>query len=105
MAYSIIWSDFAESELDKIYEYYCKNAGTSVASEILSDIISEANRLLIDPFTYPLEEALLDWEIQYRYFICGSYKLIYSVDKNLKQIKIADVFDTRQDPPKLKRTK
>lgn len=105
MAYSIIWSDFAEGELDKIYEYYCANAGVSVAIKVLNGILSEADHLLIDPFTYPLEEALLDREIQYRYFIYGSYKLIYSVDDHLKQIKIADVFDTRQDPPKLKRTK
>lgn len=41
----------------------------------------------------------------YRYLVCDNYKISYSVDVELKLIKIADVFDTRQNPVKMKRTK
>ncbi|MDO7174099.1 hypothetical protein [Mariniflexile sp. AS56] len=51
------------------------------------------------------EELLKHRETQYRYLVFRNYKLIYSVDNQNGFIKIADVFDTRQNPPKLKRTK
>jgi toxin ParE1/3/4 len=105
MGYSIIWSDYAEIELDKIFNYYCEKASYRIAVKILQGIVSEAYRLLIDPETYQIEENLLDREVQYRYIICTNYKIIYSVDKAAQQIKIADVFDTRQNPFKIKRTK
>ena len=53
----------------------------------------------------PIEELLLDRENVYRYIVCKSYKIIYSIDANLKLIKIADIFDTRQNPIESKRTK
>ena len=34
MTYQIIWSDFAESELDKIFEYYNEKASLKVAKSI-----------------------------------------------------------------------
>jgi len=105
MNYSILWSDYAVFELNKIFDYYLEKASYTVAAKIYTTIVSEADRLLIDPETYPFEDALLDREIQYRYIICDSYKIIYSIDKPAGQIKIADVFDTRQNPFKLKRTK
>ncbi|MFP9112732.1 type II toxin-antitoxin system RelE/ParE family toxin [Flavobacterium sp. RHBU_3] len=105
MDYKILWSDYAVFELNKIFNYYLEKAGFGVAVKIYTTIVSEADRLLIDPETYPFEDALLDREIQYRYIICDSYKIIYSINKPLKEIKIADVFDTRQNPFKLKRTK
>ena len=38
-------------------------------------------------------------------FCLRKLQLIYSVDNKNEFIKIAAVFDTRQHPPKLKRTK
>jgi len=105
MDYSILWSDYAILELNKIFDYYCEKAGYGVAVHIYTAIVSEADRLLIDPETYPLEDNLLDRENQYRYIICDNYKVIYSIDKPAGYIEIADVFDTRQNPFKIKRTK
>ncbi|MCW4470368.1 type II toxin-antitoxin system RelE/ParE family toxin [Flavobacterium sp. MFBS3-15] len=105
MAYSIIWSDAAETELDKIFEYYSEKAGLRIALAIIQKILFEADMLLIDPETYPLVGALLNREETYRFIICGNYKLIYSVDEPTQLIKIADVFDTRQSPFKIMRTK
>jgi len=46
MSYKIVWSNFAESELDKIFEYYIENASRKVAEKILQNILAEPNRLL-----------------------------------------------------------
>lgn len=102
---SIIWSDFAETQLDEIYEYYQQKAGSRVAAKLLKGIIEEPNKLIKKPFIGQEEELLVERTIDYRYLVFKNYKLIYSVDEENGFIKIADVFDTRQNPPKMKRTK
>jgi plasmid stabilization system protein ParE len=103
--FEIIWSDQAEIELDKIFEYYSESASIFVAKDILKQIIEEPNRLILSPEISQREDLLLDRENEYRYLVCKNYKLIYSIDMKAKLIKIADVFDTRQNPSKIKRTK
>jgi len=43
--------------------------------------------------------------IKYHYLVESNYKIIYSVDEENQLIKIADVFDTRQNPKKIDREK
>jgi len=105
MAFKVIWSEFAESQLDEIFEYYKKEASLKVAKKLLKDLINETKKLVKTPEIGQEEELLKQREIHYRYFLFKNYKLIYSVDKENGSIKIADVFDTRQNPPKIKRTK
>ena len=105
MILKIIWSEFAETQLDEIYEYHKKEASTSIAKKLLKGIINEPKKLINAPLIGQEEELLKQREIHYRYLIFKNYKLIYSVDTENGFIKVADVFDTRQNPPKLKRTK
>ena len=105
MTLKIIWSEFAETQLDEIYEYYKKEAGTRIAKKLVKGIINEPKKLIKTPYIGQEEELLIQREIHYRYLVFKNYKLIYSVDKENGFIKIADVFDTRQNPPKIKRTK
>jgi len=105
MGFKIIWSDFAETELDKIFDYYAEKAGLQVAKKIVEKIISEPDKILSHPEITQVEELLLDRENDYRYLVCDNYKIIYSIDLKQKLIMIADVFDTRQNPTKIKRTK
>ena len=52
------------------------------------------------------KEGLLDSRvIEYRYIIVGNHKIIYSIDEQNCKIKIADVFDTRQNPIKISEEK
>ena len=101
----LIWSEFAETQLDEIYEYYEKKASPRIAKKLLKGIINETKKLIETPQIGQEEEFLKKREIHYRYLVYKNYKLIYSVDTEKGFIKIADVFDTRQNPPKLKRTK
>ncbi|KAF2327674.1 type II toxin-antitoxin system RelE/ParE family toxin [Flavobacterium nitrogenifigens] len=105
MKLKIVWSQFAENELDKIHDYYLHKAGIRVAKKIIKEIIPEPSKLISNNFSTQIEELLLDREKEYHYLVCKNYKIIYSVDKENKQIQIAAVFDTRQNPVKLKRTK
>ena len=105
MALNIIWSEFAETQLDEIYDYYEKKTSTRVAKKLVRGIINEPKKLIKSPLIGQKEELLKQRETEYRYLIFKNYKLIYSVDNQNGYIKIADVFDTRQNPLKLKRTK
>jgi len=105
MAVNIIWSKFAETQLDEIYDYYEDKAGSKVAKKIVRGIIDESKKLIKSPLIGQKEELLKQRDTEYRYLIFRNYKLIYSVDNRNGYIKIADVFATQQNPIKLKRTK
>lgn len=105
MRFKIIWSDFAESQLDKIFEYYLENANYKVAKTVIVKIINEPGKLLFNPEIGQKEELLKVRNEDYRYLICDNYKIIYSVDEIQFLIKIANVFDTRQNPKKIKKSK
>ena len=100
MNFKVIWSDFSETQLDEIYEYYEKKASSRVATKIVTGIIKESEKLIKASLIGQEEELLKEKEVQYRYLVFKNYKLIYSVDEQNGFIKIADVFDTRQNPIK-----
>lgn len=104
MVMKTIWSEFAENQLDGIYEYYERKAGPRIAKKLLKGIINESEKLIKTPLIGQEEEFLKERKINYRYLVYKNYKLIYFVDIENGFVKIADVFDTRQNPPKLKRT-
>jgi len=105
MAFKIIWSEFAEIQLDEIYKFYENKAGSNIAKKHLKGIINETNKLIYAPQIGQEEELLRHRKILYRYLIFKNYKVIYSLDLENGLIKIADVFDTRQNPPKIQRSK
>ena len=104
MVNKVIWSEFAESQLDEIFDHYEKKASIRVAKKLVNDIINEPNRLIKSPLIGQKEELLKERKTSYRYLVFKSYKIIYSVDEEKGIIKIADVFNTHQYPPKIKRT-
>jgi len=103
MQLEVIWSKFAENQLDEIFEYYEENASERVAIEMVIGLLNEPERLKKDPFIGEKEELLKERKTSYRYLVFKSYKIIYSVDEENNLIKIADVFPTKQKPSKIER--
>jgi plasmid stabilization system protein ParE len=64
--FKIIWSEFAETQLDDIYEYYKKKTSLKIANKILTDIIKESDKLIKASFIGQEEELLKDRETHYR---------------------------------------
>ena len=102
MDLKVIWSQSAEFRLDIIFEYYYEKASKVIAKKLVRGIINETQYLKKNPFIGQVEPLLNDRIEIYRFLIYKNYKIIYSVDENKNLIKIADVFDTRQNPKKLK---
>jgi len=99
--YKVIWSYFAESKLDEIFLYYSIHASGNIALKLISGIISSTRNLSENPNIGQKERLLKDRKETYRYLIFKNYKILYSVDSQQNLIKVADVFDTRQNPKKI----
>ncbi|MBC8146565.1 MAG: type II toxin-antitoxin system RelE/ParE family toxin, partial [Bacteroidetes bacterium] len=58
MALKIYWTDFAKSELQKIFEYYILRAGKSITNRLIEGIIQETGQLSNQPLIGQIEELL-----------------------------------------------
>lgn len=101
MDYKIIWSRFSEQQIDEIYEYYKNRVNSKLAKKIVKSIIIAPDNLIKNPKIGVVEPLSAHREIEYRYIVTTNDKVIYSVNENDRSIRIADVFDTRQNPIKI----
>ncbi len=92
----IIWSTIAEISLTDIWSFYAKK-DIAVADKIIDEIIQMAESIEFGE-QFQIEEYL---EGDYRRAIVRHFKIIYRVENN--HLRIIDVFDTRQDPEKMKK--
>jgi toxin ParE1/3/4 len=96
----VVWTLPAKADLQKIYNFLAE-VSELAAGHIIKKIIS-CTALLEEGFTkIGQEEPLLKKRKKnYRYLIEGNYKIIYNEEDG--KIIIHTVFDTRQNPNKLK---
>jgi toxin ParE1/3/4 len=99
----VIWSDFASDILIDIYKYYKEVAGTTIAKKIKSNIFESTKQLKKHPFSGQIEDSLKELREDHRYLVEGNYKIVYKPVK--EGILITDVFDSRQDPAKINKTR
>lgn len=102
MEIEIFWTDFAINQLKKIFDYYKERAGLKIAKQISKEIIKKTDSLRDFPMIGVLEEFLKGRPQRFRYVISTNYKIIYWINNDEKRIEIFDVFDTRQNPEKLR---
>lgn len=105
MGLKLYWTDFSNKELKSIYTYYREKVGKRVAKKIVDGIYNETFKLKKQPKVGQIEELLINREHEFRYLIFKNYKVIYWINEIEGQIEINDVFDTRQNPLKIERTK
>jgi len=68
--------------------------------EIRNEILDAADTLLFHPFLGRIEPYLEHLNLGHRRLIVGHYKVVYRVIG--EAIYITDIFDSRQDPAKMK---
>jgi len=103
MELKIYWTDFAKSQLKEVYFYYRENATLNVATRLVEKLIKETRKLQTQPEIGQKEILLEDRKEGFRYLVCKNYKIIYWFNGNKNRIEITDIFDTRQNPIKMKR--
>ncbi|MFY1045579.1 type II toxin-antitoxin system RelE/ParE family toxin [Chryseobacterium sp. GP-SGM7] len=105
MAIKIFWTDFAKKELRKIFRYYREKTSLQIAQNLVEGIVLKTNSLEFQSKIGQKEELLHDQKQEFRYLVFKSYKIIYWFNKEKKRIEIVDVFDVRQYPEKITRSK
>jgi plasmid stabilization system protein ParE len=105
MELKIFWTNFSKQELKKIFDYYKLEANLNVAKSLVGGIAIATSKLIIQPEIGQEEELLKVHERNFRYFLFKNYKIIYLINSKMSRIEIFDIFDTRQNPTKLKRNK
>jgi plasmid stabilization system protein ParE len=105
MGLKIYWTDLSKIEVKSIYIFLKRKAGKEVAKKVTNDITIEVKRLMSLPYLGQIEDSLKNNTQEFRYLIYGNYKIIYWINLDKNQIEIWDVFDCRQEPLKIKRTK
>ena len=104
MELKIFWTDFARKVLQQIFDYHKEHAGVNTARKLTSGIVKATLNLRKQPEIGQREELVLHPEMQFRYIIYKNYKIIYRIVSSEESILILDVFNTRQNPVKIKRS-
>jgi len=101
MALKVFWTDFSKKELDEIFAYYKKRAGSRIAGKLVVGIVKETRNLSHQPHMGQKEELLSDRPEGFRYLIYKNYKIVYWINTEKNRIEVVDVFDTRKNPHKI----
>ncbi len=93
----ILWDNEAKADLKLIFEYL-KLKSPQAAKNVVQDIVNQSKNI---HFTeqYQVDEFLGE---PYRRMVVRNYKFIYKIQSE-SEIRILQIFDTRQNPIKLKK--
>lgn len=93
----MLWTEPAINDLKLIFNFYFSK-NTKAARKIVNEIKDSPKNLLIKGFEEIGQKD--DINPKYRRIIVRHYKVLYRIER--EKIIIARIFDTRQNPEKLK---
>jgi len=93
----IIWSPLAEKDLGEILEYLSENWNQKLIFRFLSKIELITNQIAKIPNQYPI----INKKLRVRKCVVTKQNTLFYREAE-KRIEILRLFDTRQDPKKLK---
>ena len=95
----IFWTETALNQLEGIFDFYSVIVDANTARKIVTNIVDKTIVLEKTPHIGQVEELLIKRKLEYRYLVEGNYKIIYWIEET--EIKVASVFDCRQNPKKM----
>ncbi len=98
----LVYSEYALEQLQQILDFliYGQGVPPQKALEIRDKILDKADTILSNVYAPQREEFLEHLQLSHRRLIVGNYKIVYTIKPD--HVLITDVFDTRQDPDKMK---
>jgi len=95
----VVWTKPAKKDLRKIFTYFKLKVSLNLARKIINSILAKTS--ILETHNIGVKEQLLaQLQQEHRYIIEGNYKVIYFIKDST--VYITHVFDTRQNPDKLK---
>ncbi len=101
MEVKVLWTDFALTQLEDIYDYYKLKASPVIANKLVKTLIEETILLESNPLIGIKEPLLSERPFEYRFIVKNNYKIIYRFNENL--IRIISVFYCRPNPKKIEK--
>lgn len=95
----VYFSRLAESKLNRLIEYLEQEWGTKAKRDFLAELDKRINQIILQPDSCPRSQELGGF---YKCVITKQTTFFYRVKIDKKEIEIITLFDTRQDPAKLK---
>ncbi len=102
MEIDVVWLQFAIDRLRHIYIYYTEKADRDTAQKITSEIVDATAILSEQPNMGVVEPLLVHHNQKFSYIIVKNYKIVYWLNVNQNRVEIANVYDVRQNPVKIK---
>lgn len=96
----LFYTEQALISLQECMDFFPLEVPAEKVNEIRDRILAKADMLLQNPYSGQQEEYLEHLDKGHRRLIEGNYKIIYRVQG--ENIYITDIFDSRQDPVKMK---
>ena len=96
----LVYTQQAIDSLQECLDFFPPEVSAEKINEIRDRILSKADKLLVNPYLGQQEEYLEHLGKFHRRVIEGSYKIIYKIE--VDSIVISDIFDSRQNPSKMK---
>ncbi len=91
---TIKWTEKSISDLEAIFHFYAQESVTA-ADKVVSEVIEQTESII-----YPNQFQQDEFHPKYRRIVVRHFKVLYRVET--KVIYIVRIFDTRQNPNKLK---
>jgi len=101
MEVKVLWTDFALTQLEDIYDYSKIKASPVIANKLAKTLIEETILLESNPLRGVKEPLLSERPFEYRILVKNNYKIIYRFNETL--ISIISVFDCRQNPKNIEK--
>jgi Plasmid stabilization system protein len=96
----LVYTEQALISLEEALEFIAPKVSGEKLIEIRNRILNEADTLLLQPLKGQKEPFLEHLGLEHRRLVEGHYKIIYRFVGDY--IYVTDIFDSRQDPDKMK---
>ena len=94
-------TEYAIAHLVESVEVTLHQASPDKRGEVVDQVLRELEQLARWPRGGQVEPWLAGADHEYRRWVIGHFKVIYRIEKDT--ILITDIFDSRQDPRRMKR--
>jgi plasmid stabilization system protein ParE len=99
--YTVVWTDTAYSSLRKVHDFIAEDSPEG-AKNVVKELVRLSQSLETLPRRNPIEPSLAEASVEYRFLAKWNFKIIYTILTDDQIVLVVLVFDTRQNPKKLK---
>ena len=96
--YQVKIANEAKQSLKEFYNWLQENESQSVASKVRDGLLQSIDALGERPDKNGLLKEMIGSEIEYRRVLKWSYKVIFTIEEQVKEVKVVDIVHSRRSP-------